>query len=144
VPCYLGIDYGLRRTGVAASDPDGSLAFAVGTHVEGRDGSILSYLGTLITDRDAAVLVLGLPLTADGREDEMARRVRKFSRRLLREFQVEVVLWDERFSSAEADRWLELRRRPSKEDRDSLAAQIILQSFLDNPRKDNVPREVLS
>ncbi len=144
MPCYLGIDYGLRRTGVAASDPDGSLAFAVGTHVEGRDGSILSYLGTLITDRDAAVLVLGLPLTADGREDEMARRVRKFSRRLLREFQVEVVLWDERFSSAEADRWLELRRRPSKEDRDSLAAQIILQSFLDNPRKDNVPREVLS
>lgn len=144
MPCYLGIDYGLRRTGVAASDPDGSLAFAVGTHVEGRDGSILSYLGTLITDRDAAVLVLGLPLTADGREDEMARRVRKFSQRLLREFQVEVVLWDERFSSAEADRWLELRRRPSKEDRDSLAAQIILQSFLDNPRKDDVPREVLS
>ncbi len=144
MPCYLGLDYGLRRIGIASSDPDASLAFAVGTHVEGRDGSILSYLGTLISDRNVTVLVLGLPLTADGREDDMARRVRKFSQRLLREFQIEVVLWDERYSSAEADRWLDLRRRPGKEDRDSLAAQIILQSFLDSPGRDDVPREVLS
>ena len=142
MPCYLGIDYGLRRIGIAASDPDASLAFAVGTHVEGRDGSILSYLGSLISERKVTVLVLGLPLTADGREDDMARRVRKFSQRLLQEFQIEVVLWDERYSSAEADRWLDLRRRPSKEDRDALAAQIILQSFLDSPRRDDVSREV--
>ncbi len=47
-------------------------------------------------------------------------------------------------SSAEADRWLEMRRRPTSEDRDALAATIILQSFLDSPGKDDVPREVLS
>ncbi|MEN8007233.1 MAG: Holliday junction resolvase RuvX [Candidatus Krumholzibacteriota bacterium] len=141
MPCYLGLDYGQRRTGIAASDPDGTLAFAVGTHVEGRDASILSYLKSLISDREVTVLVLGLPLTADGREEAMARRVRKFAQRLLQEFEVEVVLWDERYSSAEADRWLDLRRRPGKEDRDALAAQIILQSFLDSPVKDEVPRE---
>jgi putative Holliday junction resolvase len=130
--CYLGLDYGLRRIGLAASDPAGSLAFAVGTHVEGRDGSVLTRLGELITARQVVGLVLGLPLTADGREGDMAARVRKFAARLTAEFGLEVILWDERFSSAEADRWLEGASRPVKEDRDALAAQIILQSYLDS------------
>jgi len=129
---YLGLDYGLRRIGIAASDPAGSLAFALGTHVEGRDGSILAYLGEMITDRSVTGLVLGLPLTADGREGEMAERVRKFAGRLEKEFEVEVILWDERFSSAEADRWLKGTRGSRKEDRDAVAAQIILQSYLDS------------
>lgn len=130
--CYLGLDYGLRRIGLAASDPDGGLAFAVGTHVEGRDGSILTRLGDLISERNAVGLVLGFPLTADGREGDMAAKVRKFAERLTVEFSLEVVLWDERFSSAEADRWLEGASHPVKEDRDALAAQIILQSYLDS------------
>ncbi len=129
---YLGLDYGLRRIGIAAGDPARSLAFALGTHVEGRDGSILAYLGKLITERSVTGLVLGLPLTADGREGEMAERVRKFAVRLEKEFEVEVILWDERFSSAEADRWLKGSRGSSKEDRDAVAAQIILQSYLDS------------
>jgi putative Holliday junction resolvase len=130
--CYLGLDYGLRRIGLAASDPDGTLAFAVGTHQEGRDGSILTRLGTMIAEREVVGLVLGLPLTADGREGDIAAKVRKFAERLAREFPVEVILWDERFSSAEADRWLEGANRPAREDRDTVAAQIILQSYLDS------------
>ena len=130
--CYLGLDYGLRRIGIAASDPATSLAFALGTHVEGRDSSILTHLGKLIEARAVTGLVLGLPLTADGREGDMAGRVRKFALRLAREFEVEVILWDERYSSAEADRWLDKGRRSGKEDRDALAAQIILQSYLDS------------
>jgi len=129
---YLALDYGLRRIGIAASDPDGSLAFALGTHVEGRDGSILTRLGELIDERTVTGLVLGLPLTADGRECDMAVRVRKFARRLTEQFEVEVILWDERYSSAEADRWLKGSRRSGKEDRDAVAAQIILQSYLDS------------
>jgi len=130
--CYLGLDYGLRRIGIATSDPAQSLAFALATHVEGRDGSILTRLRELITDRTVVGLVLGLPLTADGREGDMAARVRKFARRLTREFEVEVILWDERFSSAEADRYLGGGRGSSKEERDAVAAQIILQSYLDS------------
>ena len=130
--CYLGLDYGLRRIGIAASDPSSGLAFAVGTHVEGRDGSILNCLGELIDERGVSGIVLGLPLTADGREGDMAARVRKFGRRLGDQFPVEVILWDERFSSAEADRWLPGGGRSAKEDRDAVAAQIILQSYLDS------------
>jgi putative Holliday junction resolvase len=138
--CYLGLDYGLRRIGIAASDPAASLAFALETHVEGRDGSILSRLGALIAERSAATVVLGLPLTADGREGDMVVKVRKFADRLRREFEVEVVLWDERFSSAEADRWLEKGTRFKREDRDAVAAQIILQSYLDSLKSDALPR----
>lgn len=130
--CYLGLDYGLRRIGIAASDPAASLAFALGTHVEGRDGSILSHLGKLIEERSPVAIVMGLPLTADGREGDMVGHVRKFAGRLELEFEIEVILWDERFSSAEADRWLKSASRPRKEDRDAVAAQIILQSYLDS------------
>ena len=139
--CYLGLDYGLRRIGIAASDPAKSLAFALGTHVEGRDGSILTRLGELIAARDVTGLVLGLPLTADGREGKMVGRVRKFARRLAGEFEVEVILWDERVSSAEADRWLGGSNRSGKEDRDALAAQIILQSYLDSRSAGARPQE---
>jgi len=138
--CYLGLDYGLRRIGIAASDPAKSLAFALATHVEGRDGSILTYLQELITARDVTGLVLGLPLTADGREGDMAGLVRKFARRLTREFEVEVIFWDERFSSAEADRYLGGGRGSRKEDRDALAAQIILQSYLDSLSAGDKPQ----
>jgi len=130
---WLGLDYGLRRVGVAAGS--GSLALAVATHVEGRDGPILEFLRGLVAERDAEGFVIGLPLTADGREGEMADRVRRFAARLQREFGLPVELWDERYSSAEADRGLaRAGARPPREARDAEAARIILQSWLDARR----------
>lgn len=138
---YLGLDYGKRRIGVAAGDDERSLAFAVATHVEGRDGSVLDFLRKLALERGAATLVVGLPLTADGQEGEMAQAARRFAGLLEDRLGLEVVLWDERFSSAEADRWLVVRkqtvnRHAAKEDRDALAAEIILQSYLDHLRAE--------
>lgn len=129
---YLGLDYGLRRIGVAASDDSNAFAFALGTHVEGRDGSIFLYLGEIIKERGCQVVVIGLPLTADGREMEMARKTRKFAGLLEQKMGLPTILWDERFSSQEADRWLQTKRKQQKEDRDALAAEIILQSYLDS------------
>ncbi len=128
---YLGLDYGLRRIGIAASDDNDVIAFALGTHVEGRDGSIFVYLDNIIQERGCSVVVVGLPLTSDGREKEMAGKVRKFSALLEARTGLPVILWDERFSSREADQWLNAKRKPQKEDRDALAAEIILQSYLD-------------
>ncbi len=128
----LGLDYGLRRIGIAAGDTERRLAFAVATHTEGEDGSILRILTDLVDARGVTVMVVGLPLTADGREQEMARRARRFADVLRREFSLDVVLWDERYSSAEADRWLADAARPTRGDRDALAAEIILQSWLDS------------
>lgn len=129
---YLGLDYGLRRVGLAVGDTVRKMAFAHGTHVEGRDGSIFKYLRKIIQDREITKLVMGLPLKTDGTDGEITLKVRRFAVRLEEEFSIPVILWDERYSSQEADRWLKAKRRPTKEDRDALAAEIILQSYLDS------------
>lgn len=128
---YLGLDYGLRRIGIAAGDSERRLAFALRTHSEGGGESILAVLRALIAERDVVGIVVGLPLTAAGGEGGIAERARRFAERLRREFALEVVLWDERYSSREADRWLPAGR-PRDGRRDALAAEIILQSYLDH------------
>ena len=125
---WLGLEYGLRRFGIAAGRD--RLAVAVTSHEEGRDGSVLENLRNLIEERGVTGLVVGLPLTADGREGDIAARARRFARRLEEEFHLPVVLWDERFSSAEADRGLARAARPPRGARDAEAARIILQSYL--------------
>lgn len=128
----IGLDYGLRRIGIAVSDSEGVVALPAGVHVEGRDGSVLARLGELIAERDAVAIVLGLPLTADGRETDMAARVRRFAARLEQEFAVPVILEDERYSSHEAKRAIGQRGRPARRGEiDVVAAQIILQAYLD-------------
>ncbi|MBU1676274.1 Holliday junction resolvase RuvX, partial [bacterium] len=85
--------------------------------------------------------VVGLPLTADGREGEMAAAARRFAGRLDAEFGLPVHLVDERFSSQEADAWLRAASRRaggrraksarSRGERDEIAAELILQQYLD-------------
>ena len=130
----LGLDYGLRRIGIAACDEEASLAFAVGTHVEGRDGSVFAMISNLIAERQIQTIVVGLPLTTAGEEADLAGKARVFGDKLRERCGVEIVMWDERYSSQEADRWLRDARRPSREDRDALAAEIILQNYLDSLR----------
>ncbi len=141
MPACLGLDYGLRRIGIAACDAEASLAFAVATHVEGRDGSIFAMVDREVVARAIETIVVGLPLTADGREGELARKARAFAEKLALKFSVKIVLWDERYSSQEADRWLRQARRPAREDRDSLAAEIILQSYLDSLQSEKDRQE---
>jgi putative Holliday junction resolvase len=116
--------------GIAVSDADGRLAFAVGTHTEGRDGSVLTHLRTVAAERQVAEVVVGLPLTADGRETEIAARARRFAHLVAEALALPVHLLDERYSSQQAERILTGRRQP-REAVDALAAEIVLQSFLD-------------
>lgn len=134
MPVFLGIDHGTRRVGIAVSDPDASFAFALGTHVEGRDGSLFRHLEEIVRERGVAAVIVGLPLTADGREGESAVRVRAFAAKLALALPVPVELWDERYSSQEADRFLPARGSGTpraKGERDAVAAELILQGWLD-------------
>lgn len=132
MPVIIGIDYGLRRIGIAVSDPDGRLALAVGVHVEGRDGSVLARLRDLAAEREATAVVVGLPLTADGRESDLSIRARRFADRVAEDLGLPVTMVDERYTSQEAERWIAMRGRPARRGEvDDVAAQIILQSHLD-------------
>ena len=132
MPVIIGIDYGLRRIGIAVSDPDGRLALAVGVHVEGRDGSVLARLRDLAAEREATAVVVGLPLTADGRESDLSIRARRFADRVAEDLGLPVTMVDERYTSQEAERWIAMRGRPARRGEvDDVAAQIILQNHLD-------------
>jgi putative Holliday junction resolvase len=128
----LGIDYGEKRIGLALSDPTGSLARALEV-VEGED-ALWGVLERLGRDEDVDRIVLGLPRNMDGSVGRKAREVMEFKERLERRAGLPVETWDERLTTVEAERYLRAGGiGPRKRGRrvDKVAAQILLQSFLD-------------
>lgn len=131
----LGLDYGERRIGAAVSDESGTLATAVGTHRTPADGPFLVWLQRLIAARGVTGLVVGLPLGEAGEETPLATKAREFARKLAAATGLPVALEDERYSSREAAAVLRAAgRRRRKEEVDALAAEIILQQYLDRRR----------
>ena len=128
----LALDYGTSRIGIAVSDPTRTLATAVAVHRAGRDGPVAAMIAALVRERDVDQLVVGLPLTADGREGEIAVKARRFAARLGEELGLPVAMVDERYSTQEAERLLRgPGRRRSREASDAVAAELILQQYLD-------------
>jgi len=132
----LAIDHGDRRFGLAISDPDGSIAFALEV-VEG-EAALLEMLPGLLDDRAVERVVLGLPLNMDGTMGPRVALVLEFRKRLEDLLAVEVEVWDERLTTVEAERSLrEAGCSPRQRRRvvDKVAAQILLQSYLDTRRR---------
>jgi len=137
--CALGIDVGAARLGLAASDPGQTVALPVATLQRGaRDGDAMSRLTREISEREAAVIVVGLPRQLDGSEGEAAAAARRFATQLGRRTEARVELWDERFTTALAERSLVdagVRRSRRRQTVDAVAAALILQSWLDSRRR---------
>ena len=139
----LALDVGTRTIGLALSDPDGILASAWETLRRRGEAADVIELLARIEAREVGCVVVGLPLELDGREGHRARRVLRLAE-VLRErlaarvgTPVEVVTWDERFSTAAAERALielDMSRQRRKEKIDAVAAQVILQGWLDARR----------
>jgi putative Holliday junction resolvase len=130
----LGIDTGQRRIGLAISDPDRKIASPLATYVRQSRQADQGYFEHLVREEAIGLLVIGLPVHLDGREGQKALEARRFGEWLAKLVQLPVVFWDERFSTVEAERaMLEagLTNKRRRERRDRLAAQIILQSYLD-------------
>lgn len=133
----LGVDYGLRRIGLAVSDPEGVVAVPWRTVEVGSDDKACACVREACREREIQEVVLGLPLTSSGVEGAMAQRVRAFARRLNDELNLPVTVWDERLTTAEVERALisaDVTRAGRKRLRDKLAACVLLQSFLDARR----------
>jgi putative Holliday junction resolvase len=95
----LALDYGSARTGVAVSDPTGTLARPVATieRVDKTDG--FGELLALVRNEEPELVVVGLPLTLRGEHGEQARATTAFVERLRAALETRVELWDERFTS---------------------------------------------
>jgi putative Holliday junction resolvase len=135
---WVGIDYGSRRIGLAVSDPDELVASPAATLAGSGDPAADARLVvSWAAEHQAAGLVVGLPLNMDGSAGTQAILSKEFARKLQCISGLPVELWDERLSSASADATMKsagTRRSRRKTLRDALAAQVVLQSFLDARR----------
>lgn len=131
----MGLDVGDRRIGVAVSD-ELSL-FAQGLLVLERRGlaADLSALSRVISEKDVSRIVVGMPRNMNGSYGPQAEKTAAFIKSLEQSFDRPCVAWDERLTTRQAERVLiaaDQRRSKRKAVRDKLAAQLILQSYLDH------------
>lgn len=132
---YLGIDYGEKRIGLAVGDDAVRLASPLETitNVTSRENRIAAIL-RVAADYATDAFVIGLPLNMDGSEGPQAKVTRAFGEVLAKTSDKEVHYFDERLSSHTAGERLapaELTRKRRKSRLDAVAAQVMLQEFLD-------------
>ncbi len=140
----LGVDFGTRRIGIAISDPGRTMAFPVEVHEPRGPVADARYYRELVRENEIERMVVGLPLHTSGRESEIATRARKFGEWLAATTGLPVIFFDERYSSVEAEQSLlgaGLTKKKRKARLDKLAAQIMLQGYLDAgcPVKEAAP-----
>jgi len=138
----LGIDYGSRRVGVAISSEDQSIACPLETYTRRTPELDSVWLRQLARGYGARGLVVGLPVHMSGDEGGKAREARQYGEWAATVTGLPVTWWDERYSSAVADMYLHaggLSKKKRKAGRDRLAAQVILQSFLDSADRNAPP-----
>ena len=130
----LCLDVGNRRIGLAVSDPADRLAIPLGVIRRTRRDSDVDAVILHAAERNADRLVVGMPLSLNGRVGPQARKVGSFIRALGRRTDIPIHSVDERFSTAEAERLLrQAGVEPSREREkvDAAAAAVILQEYLD-------------
>lgn len=134
----LGIDYGSRRVGLAICNPDQTMAGALEMLPRTTPSNEARRLQTLVREERIVGLIVGLPVHLSGDEGASARAAREFGNWAAECTQVPVRFWDERFTSALAEQYLldaQLTSKQRKARIDKLAAQILLQSYLDSPTR---------
>lgn len=131
----LGLDVGSKRIGVAVSDPLGITAQGLETLQRRNKRLDFEALSQLVKTWEVTEVVVGFPLRMSGEEGVQAEKMQRFAEELRERLSLPVHLWDERLTSAEANRLLRetemsIQRRGQVVDR--MAAVLILQSWMEN------------
>ena len=139
----LGLDVGARRIGIAVSDPLGITAQGLETLHRKNKKYDFSFLHRVIRDYGVVEIVVGLPLRMSGAEGIQAEKIQAFADDLRKHFKLPVHLWDERLTSAEANRLLRetdlsIEKRGQAVDR--MAAILILQGWMESRGKQRSDR----
>ncbi|HET8581544.1 MAG TPA: Holliday junction resolvase RuvX [Candidatus Paceibacterota bacterium] len=121
---YLGIDYGEKRIGLAASDDGGQFAFA--REVIPNDEKAIGMIAARFIEEDADRVVIGIPAIASGGANPVESRIRAFAEALEAHINAPVIFENEQWSSREATRFA-----PGGVKSDAVSAAIILQRYLD-------------
>ena len=134
----LGLDYGSKTVGVAVSDPLGLTAQKIETIWRKQENKLrrtLARIEELIAEYEVEKIVLGFPKNMNNTVGERAEKALEFGEMLKKRTGLEIIMWDERLTTVEADRTLieaGVRRENRKQYLDGLAAVFILQAYLDS------------
>ena len=134
----LGLDYGSKTVGVAVSDPLGLTAQKVETIWRKQENKLrrtLARIEELIAEYEVEKIVLGFPKNMNNTVGERAEKALEFGEMLKKRTGLEVIMWDERLTTVEADRTLieaGVRRENRKQYLDGISAVFILQGYLDS------------
>jgi putative Holliday junction resolvase len=131
----LGIDYGLKRTGLALSDPLKIFAYPFKTLI--NDKNFWNELKKVIEEKNIEKIILGFPLNEGGSKSHITDQVKKFAKELGSKFKREIILWDERYTSVMArEKIIEsVTKKSKRRDKgllDQNSAAIILQEYLNS------------
>jgi len=130
----LGIDFGTRRIGLAICDPDRKIASPLATFERRESATDADYFRTIVETESIGEIIVGLPVHTDGREGIKAAEAREFGSWLQKITNRPVRFWDERFTTVQAESALweaGLTHKRRKDRRDRVAAQMMLQSYLE-------------
>ena len=131
----LAIDHGTRRMGIAISDELKIIALPLEYILAEPFGPFLERLKHLIKEKEVELILIGMPRNMDGTYGPAAQKVKDFIAKISEPVGVPIKTWDERLTSAQANRYLiqaETRRDKRREKVDQTAAAILLQSYLDS------------
>lgn len=129
----IALDVGNKRIGVAMCDPDRIIASGQPTLPAQPTDKAYAQLLQMIADNEVVEVVIGLPLTLRGEVGAQAKAVQAFSRGLEKRTKIPITLYDERFTSVEAERSLEamgIKKSKHRDHVDELAAILILQDYM--------------
>ncbi len=131
----LGIDPGMVRIGLAICDVERRVASPLAVYTRKDDEQDAKCFRDLVEREEAGLLLIGLPMHTDGREGVQAEAARALGAKMQQWTGLPCVFWDERFTTrfAESELWSAgLTHRRRKERRDKVAAQMLLQSYLES------------
>ena len=131
----MGIDFGQKRIGIALSDP--LLIFAYPFTTLQNDLTFINNLSKIIREKNIAKAILGLPSSKFKSSAELSKKVQKLKLEIESKFKIEVILWDEEYTSAIAKKRViesvtKKSKRKNKDLLDKHSAAIILQEYLDS------------
>ena len=135
----LGVDFGLARTGLAHSDDLGIFAIGMGNVKSYNREKAAAEVAAKAIEIGAETIVIGKPLNMDGTSGEKVQMVQEFAQMISLHTDIPIEFYDERLSTVSAHRFLSegigMKASKHKKIVDSLAAEIILQSYMDSHKK---------
>ncbi|MBL6785309.1 MAG: Holliday junction resolvase RuvX [Rickettsiales bacterium] len=129
----LSIDFGLKKLGFAYSNHDQTIAFPHVSLRRADHDSDLIQIKNILISLNIDIIVVGLPFNNDRGVSKTYQQVKSFANLLVKNFDIDLFFWDERFTTTQAQKFLKSEGLTGKEaDKfdDIIAAQIILDSFL--------------